>query len=105
MCYVAVGAMIHTWHTLNIKNFDLGHLKENPTQLRQNMMQIVDHLGQIISFDTNNEMAKNPHFCIALDISKSFATSIEIECGEDEPPCWILMDYDHFHVRCCFAFL
>lgn len=34
------------------------------------MMQIVDHLGQIISFDTNNETAKNSRFfCIALDFS------------------------------------
>lgn len=45
-------------------------------------MQIGDRLGQKIGFDTNNEMAEDPRFCIALDLSEGYVTSIEIECGE-----------------------
>ena len=44
-----------------------------------------------------------PAFCIALDLLEGYATSIEIECGEDEPPRWILVEYDHLPVRCCFC--
>jgi hypothetical protein len=60
-----------------------------------------------MGFDTRNEVAEDPRFCIALDLSEGYGTSIAIECGEGEPPRMILMDYDHLPVRSMlrFAFL
>ena len=38
---------------------------------------MVETLGEVIGMETANENAKDPRFCINLEISKGWATSVE----------------------------
>ena len=50
--------------------------------------------------DTANESAKDPRFCINLEISKGWATSIELIIeGGILPPQTVLIDYDKLPIR------
>src|ERR1700738_5288085 len=51
--------------------------------------------------ETENEYAKDPRFCVNLEISKGWATSIElITEGGILPPQTISIDYDKLPIRC-----
>lgn len=79
-------------------------LKMMPLEYRLNAMQLVDQLGQIIGFDTNNDFAQSSRFCIALDLSKGYATSIEIECNKEGPLDMVLVDYEHLQCGATFVY-
>ena len=43
---------------------------------------IAKTLGEVIGMETNNENAKDPRFCVNLEISKGWATNIELVTEE-----------------------
>lgn len=62
-------------------------LQNMPYEHEDQAIAIVESLGEVIGIDTANESAKDPRFCINLDISKGWATCIELECkGGILPP-------------------
>ena len=51
--------------------------------------------------ETANETSKNPRFCVNLEISKGWATSIELVTeGGILPPQIVVIDYDKLPIRC-----
>ena len=104
------------WGTCLIQSWVPGFNPENPSNLAfptwvslRNMpfehqdqaMAIAETLGEVIGFDTSNDTAKDPRFCINLEISKGWVTSIDLEVeGEILPTQRIMVDYDKLPIRC-----
>ena len=62
---------------------------------------IVGPLGEVIGINTGNESAKDPRFCINLEISKGWATCIDLESEEGIlPPQKIVVDHDKLPIKC-----
>ena len=76
-------------------------LRNLPQEHQDQAIGIVETLGEVIGMETANESAKDPRFCINLEISKGWATSIElITEGEILPPQTVLIDYEKLPIRC-----
>ena len=76
-------------------------LRNLPHEHQDQAIGIVETLGEVIGMDIANENARDPRFCINLEISKGWATSIElITEGGILPPQTILIDYDKLPIRC-----
>lgn len=72
-----------------------------PFEHHEQALAIAGTLGEVIGMDTTNENAKDPRFCINLEISKGWATSIDLEAkGGVVPSQKILVDYDSLPIRC-----
>lgn len=62
---------------------------------------IAETLGEVIGMDVANEKAKDPRFCINLEISKGWVTSIDLESEEGILPSQrIMVNYDKLPIRC-----
>ena len=80
-----------TW--VSLRNMPFEHLDQ--------AMAIAETLGEVIGFDTSNDTGKDPRFCINLEISKGWATSIDLEVeGGVLPTQRIMVDYDKLPIRC-----
>ena len=104
------------WGTCLIQSWVPGFNPENPSNLAfptwvslRNMpfehqdqaIEIAETLGEVIGFDTSNDTTKDPRFCINLEISKGWATSIDLEMEDGNmPPQRIMVDYDKLPIRC-----
>ena len=104
------------WGTCLIQSWVPGFNLENPSNLAfptwvslRNMpfehqdqaIEIAETLGEVIGSDTSNDTAKDPRFCINLEISKGWATSIDLEMENGlMPPQKIMVDYDKLPIRC-----
>ena len=104
------------WGTCLIQSWVPGFNLENPSNLAfptwvslRNMpfehqdqaIEIAETLGEVIGSDTSNDTAKDPRFCINLEISKGWATSIDLEMENGlMPPQRIMVDYDELPIRC-----
>lgn len=76
-------------------------LRNLPHEHQDQAIGIVETLGEVIGMETANKSAKDPRFCINLEISKGWATSIElITEGGILPPQTVLIDYDKLPIRC-----
>ena len=76
-------------------------LRNMPFELHEQALAIAGTLGEVIGMDTANESAKDPRFCINLEISKGWATCIDLEAeGGVVPPQKIIVDYDTLPIRC-----
>ena len=76
-------------------------LRNMPYEHEDQAIAIAESLGEVIGFDTANESTKDPRFCVNLDISKGWATCIELVCeGGILPPQKIMIDYDKLPIRC-----
>ena len=76
-------------------------LRNLPHEHQDQAIGIVETLGEVIGMDIANENARDPRFCINLEISKGWATSIELIIeGGILPPQTILIDYDKLPIRC-----
>ena len=81
-------------------------LRNMPFEHHEQALAIVGTLGEVIGMDTANESTKDPRFCINLEISKGWATSIDLKAeGGIVPSQKILVDYDTLPIRCrsCFS--
>ena len=54
-------------------------LRNMPFEHQDQGLAIAHTLGEVIGIDIANENAKDPRFCINLEISKVWATSIDLE--------------------------
>ena len=64
-------------------------------------LAIVDSLGEVIGMDTEIDNAKDPRFCVDLEINKGWVTCIDLECeGGVLAPQKIMVDYDKLPSRC-----
>ena len=104
------------WGTCMIQSWIPGFDPENPSKLafptwvslrnlphehQDQAIAIAESLGEVIGMDTANENAKDPRFCINLEISNGWATNIELETeGGILPPHIVLVDYDKLPIRC-----
>lgn len=83
------------WGTCTLQSWVPGFNHDNPSNLAfltwvslRNMpyehedqaVAIAETLGEVIGIDIANENNKDTRFCINLEISKGWATSIELEC-------------------------
>ena len=76
-------------------------LRNLPFEHQDQALAIAETLGKVIGMDTANDTAKDPRFCINLEINKGWATSIDLESNIGIlPPQRILIDYDKFPIRC-----
>ena len=76
-------------------------LRNLPFEHQDQTLAIAETLGKVIGMDTANDTAKDPRFCINLEINKGWATSIDLESNIGIlPPQRILIDYDKFPIRC-----
>jgi len=81
-------------------------LRNMPYEHQDQAIAIAETLGEVIGIDTANEEAKDPRFCINLEISKGWATCIVLESEEGIlPPQTITVDYDNLPIRCrvCYS--
>lgn len=53
-------------------------LRNLPHEHQDQAIGIAETLGKVIGMETANESARDPRFCINLEISKGWATSIEL---------------------------
>ena len=53
-------------------------LRNLPHEHQNQAIGIAKSLGEVIGMETANENAKDPRFCINLDIRSGWATSIEL---------------------------
>ena len=104
------------WGTCMLQSWVPGFNPENPSNLAfptwvslRNMpfehqdqaLAIAKSLGEVIGMDTENDTAKDPRFCVNLEISKGWVTCIDLECeGGILPPQKIMVDYDKLPIRC-----
>ena len=104
------------WGTCMIQSWVPGFNPDNPSNLafptwvalrrlpfehHDQALAIVATLGEVIGIDTSNETAKDPRFCVNLDINKGWVTNIDLEVeGGILPPLKILVDYDKLPMRC-----
>jgi hypothetical protein len=76
-------------------------LRNMPFEHQDQAVAIAESLGEVIGMDVENDYAKDPRFCINLEISKGWVTSIDLECeGGILAPQKILVDYDKLPIRC-----
>ena len=76
-------------------------LRNLPHEHEDQAIGIAKSLGEVIGFETANATAKDPRFCVNLEISKGWATSIELVTeGGILPPHIVLVDYDKLPIRC-----
>lgn len=54
-------------------------LRKLPHEHQDQALYIAETLREVIGMETINESAKDPRFCINLEISKVWATSIDLE--------------------------
>ena len=54
-------------------------LRNMPYKHEDQAIAIAKSLGEVIGMDTTNHNAKDPRFCINLEINKGWATCIELE--------------------------
>ena len=81
-----------TW--VSLRN-DLSHEHQDQA------ISIAGTLGEVIGMETANETAKDPRFCVNLEINKGWATSIELVTeGGILPPQTVVVDYDKLPIRC-----
>ena len=59
-----------TW--VSLRNLPIGH--------QDQALAIAKSLGEVIGMDVENDNAREPRFCINLEISKGWITSIDLEC-------------------------
>ena len=72
-----------------------------PFEHQDQAIMIAETLGEIIRMDTAHKTAKDPRFCINLEISKGWVTSIDKESEEWILPSQrIMLDYDKLCIRC-----
>lgn len=68
-------------------------LRNLPQEHQDQAIGIAETLGEVIGMETTNESAKDPTFYINMEISKGWATNIELEMeGGILPPQTILID-------------
>ena len=76
-------------------------LRNLPHEHQDQAVGIAEALGEVIGMETENEYAKDPRFCVNLEISKGWATSIELVTeGGILPPQIVEIDYDKLPIRC-----
>ena len=76
-------------------------LRNLPFEHQDQALAIAETLGEVIGMDTANDTTKDPRFCINLEISKGWATSIDLESKIGIlPPQRIMIDYDKLPIRC-----
>jgi hypothetical protein len=76
-------------------------LRNMPFEHQDQALAIAESLGEIIGMDVENDNAKDPRFCINLEISKGWVTCIDLECeGGILAPQKIMVDYDKLPIRC-----
>ena len=76
-------------------------LRNLPQEHQDQAISIARTLGEMTGMNTANENAMDPTFCINLEISKGWVTSIELESeGGILPPQKILVDYDKLPIKC-----
>lgn len=104
------------WGTCMIQSWVSGFNPDNPSNLafptwvalrrlpfehHDQTLAIATTLGEVIGIDTSNETAKDPRFCVNLNVNKGWVTSIDLEVeGGILPPQKILVDYDKLPMRC-----
>ena len=104
------------WGTCMLQSWVRGFNPDNPSNLAfptwvslRNMsfehqdqaLAIAESLGEVIGMDTGNDIAKDPRFCINLEINKGWDTCIDLECeGGVLAPQKIMVDYDKLPIRC-----
>lgn len=67
----------------NLSNlaFPIGvSLRNMPFKHHDQALTVSKTLGEVIGMDNVNENTKDPIFCINLEISKGWATYIDLEC-------------------------
>ena len=76
-------------------------LRNLPHEHQDQAISIAGTLGEVIGMETANDTAKDPRFCVNLEISKGWATSIELVTeGGILPPQTVMIDYDKLPIRC-----
>ena len=76
-------------------------LRNMPFEHQNQALTIAETLGEVISMDTANKNAKDLRFCINLEISKGWATRIDLELVRGSLPTQnVLVDYDKLPIRC-----
>ena len=76
-------------------------LRNMPFEHQDQALAIAESLGEVIGMDTANDNAKDPRFCVNLEISKGWVTCIDLECeGGVLAPQKIMVDYDKLPIRC-----
>ena len=68
-------------------------LRNLPHEHQDQAISIAESLGEVIGMETANDTAKDPRFCVNLEISKGWATSIELVTkGGILPPQVVMID-------------
>ena len=76
-------------------------LRNLPHEHQDQAIGIAESLGEVIGMETANDTAKDPRFCVNLEISKGWATSIELVTEDGIlPPQIVTIDYDRLPIRC-----
>ena len=107
---------ISKWGTCMLQSWVPGFNPDNPSDLafptwvslmnmpfehQDQALAIAESLGEVIGMDTANDQAKDPRFCVNLEISKGWVTCIDLESeGGVVAPQKIMVDYDILLIRC-----
>ena len=76
-------------------------LRRLPFEHRDQALAIAETLGEVIGFDTANETARDPRFCVNLMVTNGWVTNIDLESEDGLLPTQkILVDYDKLPMRC-----
>ena len=76
-------------------------LRNKPFEHQDQALAIVGSLGEVIGVDMANDHAKDPRFCINLEMSKGWVTSTDLESKADILPSQtIMVDNDNLPIRC-----
>ena len=76
-------------------------LRNLPLEHQDQALAIAESLGEVIGMDVENDNARDPRFCINLEISKGWVTSIDLECERGMLASQkIMLDYDKLPIRC-----
>ena len=76
-------------------------LRNMPFEHQDQALAIAESLGEVIGLDTTNDYAKDPRFCVNLEISKGWVTCIDLESeGGIVASQKIMVDYDKLPIRC-----
>ena len=76
-------------------------LRNLPLEHQDQALAIAESLGEVIGMDVENDNARDPRFCINLEISKGWVTSIDLECERGMLASQkIMLDYDQLPITC-----
>lgn len=64
-------------------------------------LAIIETLGEVIGIDTSNDLAKDPHFCMNLMVTKGWIISIDLKTYDGMLLIQkILVYYDNLPMKC-----